>query len=162
MYTLPFGTDDLNLCFEIHGSPNNSYNLISDTCVNVNAFYSPVGALNIISSIAVRAEGDSKTCRDIRVDLDNCAASASPMGGGSLVSLTGTLEEDGISVKTYSDRVRIAVPNCQNLRLVMWVICEPAINNFPSSIRFHVSRGVNLNPTSHGLLGKIKRQFIIY
>ena len=155
LYTVPFGIWNLNLCYEIHGKPNTIFNLISDTCVNVNAQYTAVNTSNIIDSIAIRAQGDSKTCRDIRVDLEGCAAFASQLGGGgSLVQLTGMLEEDGISVRPYSNRVRIAVPNCNNLRLVMWAICEPTTPGIPSHIRFHVSRGVNLSPTSHGLLGK--------
>ncbi len=158
LYTVPVGIDNMNLCYEIHGAPNKTYNLITDDCVSVNAFYSPVRDQNIISSVGIRAEGNSQTCRNIRVDLDGCAAFANPMGGGNLMSLgSSVLEEDGISVRPYSDRVRIMVPRCNNkLRLVMWVICEQGRPEFeiPSSIRFHVSRGVNLNPTSHGLLGE--------
>ena len=152
---MPVGKDKLNLCYEVHGSSNTVYNIISDECVNVNAHYVAVGPLNVMDTIAIRAEGKSKTCRDIRVDLENCATSVSPMGGGSLVPLTGMLEQDGIRVKPMAGRVRISVPNCQNMQLAMWVKCQPANTDNPAQLHLHISRGVKLRPTSHGLLGKL-------
>lgn len=159
LFTVPIDSDDQdrNLCFEVHGRRNTNFNLISDTCVSVNAHYSPAGDLNIISSIGVRAEGDDGVCRNIRVDLEGCTISAG-MGGGSMTELgaSGEFSVAGISArKTRRDRVRISVPNCENVNLVLWVICERRPNNL-DMIRFQIARGVNLASTSHGLLGKFK------
>lgn len=165
LFTVPFhtaGFDRINLCFEVHGQANSTFNFVSDECVNVNAHYAPAGDLNIINSIAVTAEGNSGNCRDIRVDLDGCAASVSPPGRGNLVTLGsgGTLQEDGISVRQYSDRVRIAVPNCDQAMLVMYVVCQRSAAESPDMIRFSIVRGVNLRPTSHGLLGESAWHFL--
>jgi len=155
LFTVPIGTNDMHLCYEIHGSPDKVFNLISDECVNVNTHYAAAAdGLNIMNSIAVRAEGDSGICRDIRVDLENCAASVSPLEGGSFVSLNGQLEQDGISVKPMNKRVRISVPNCDNVPLVMWVTCQDDLPENPAHLRLRVLRGVNIRPTSHGLMGK--------
>lgn len=137
---------ELNMCYEVHGRSNSHFNLVSDVCVTVNAFFSPIRDLNIISSIGVRAEGDDGVCRNIRVDLDGCTLS------------TGTSEDTMIPLNEFSvagvsarkarhDRVRISVPNCENVQLVMWLTCELDM------MRFRIARGVNLRPTSHGLLG---------
>ena len=56
----------------------------------------------------------------------------------------------GISArKRKLNRVRISIPNCDNVNLVMWVTCE----RDPDMIRFQIARGLSLLPTSHGLLG---------
>ena len=169
LFTVPFNAagERINLCFEIHGQANSIFNFVSDECVNVNAYYAPAGDLNIISAIAVRAEGNSGNCRDIRVDLEGCAASISPSGGGGgdLVPLgpNGRTQEDGISVRQYNNRVRIAVPNCDQAMLVMYVVCQRSERvDVPDMIRFSITRGVNLRPSSHGFLGKseINQQII--
>ena len=53
----------------------------------------------------------------------------------------------------HGRRVRISVPNCENVQLVMWIVCEEVRGE--GMLRFIITRGVNLRPTSHGLLGKL-------
>ena len=58
--------------------------------------------------------------------------------------------------------MRISVPNCAPTDLVMWVFCTSGRTEDPYTwkyyefdfIRFVVMRGLNLDPTSHGLIGK--------
>lgn len=156
LFTVPIDSDDQerNLCFEVHGRRDTDFNLISDKCVSVNAHYAAAGDLNIISSIGVRAEGDDGVCTNIRVDLEGCTISAGTGGG---LTEVGAFSVAGVSArKTRRDRVRISVPNCDNVNLVLWVICERRPNNL-DMIRFQIARGVNLASTSHGLLGKFKK-----
>ena len=139
------------------GRTNATLNLVSDTCVSVNARYGPMNNPeegNIINSIGVRAAGLSdNSCHNIQVDLDGCSATVTRPDGSS-VSLSNMqrFEEDGISVRKYARRVRISTPNCENVMLVMWVICETR-NNDQDMIKFVIARGVNLRASSHGLLG---------
>ncbi len=140
-----------NLCFEIRGRGETIFNFVSDKCVNVNALYSSAGKLNVISSIGVRAEGNSGLCRDIRVDIDKCAVSTGSEGALVPLEPSEKLSADGISIRQYTDRVRISVPNCQKLTLVMWIVCQ---RGDVDMIKFRIAHAINLNPTSHGLLGK--------
>ena len=156
VFTVPINIDSMddkqNLCYEIHGKSETSFNFVSDKCVSVNAKYIGVGNLNFITAIAVRAQGNSGNCRDIRVDLENCAVSTGP--SGSVLTTLNPSDKyamDGINIRQRPDRVRIAVPNCADVMLVMWVICER--DDLPM-IRFQIARGRNLEPTSHGLVGK--------
>ena len=56
-------------------------------------------------------------------------------------------------MRRYSNRVRVSVPNCELVDLVMWVmVVEMRGENM---IKFVIMRGVNLSPTSHGLVGEI-------
>ncbi len=67
-------------------------------------------------------------------------------------------------MRRYSNRVRISTPNCNDLTLVMWVICETRVlenpDEFNSSatgdmIKFVVMRGLNTGHSrAHGLIGK--------
>lgn len=153
LFTCPMyhrGIEDLNMCYEVRGRSDNFFNFISDTCVSVNAHFSAAGDLNIISSIGVTAEGKDGVCRNIQVDLDKCAVSAG-MDGNMTKLGNDKLSIGGVSVRKTMDRVRISVPNCNNLQLVMWVICERGAIDM---IRFQIARGLNLAPTSHGLLGE--------
>ena len=153
-----------SLCYEVHGEANAYFNLISDECTSVNAFYqaastpSPNIDLNVVTQIGVRAVGDSFTCWNIQVNLDGMCSVSVDGGPAPTVSF------DGISVKRYvnASRVRISVPNCGDTMLVMWVFCKDGRVEDPvtweyfdiSFIRYVVMRGLNLNERSHGLIGK--------
>ena len=140
----------------MYGRTNSIFNLVSDTCVSVNAHYGPMRNHtegNIINSIGVRAKGlADNSCHNIRVDLTGCSATVQTSSGEShsLASME-SFEQDGISVRKYPRRVRISTPNCENVMLVMWVICET--RNDEDMIKFVIARGVNLRASSHGLLG---------
>ncbi len=141
----------LSMCYEVHGHSNADFNLISDTRVSINSRFSPVGALNIISSIAIRAEDDKGVCMNIKVDLENCTLYVGIKEDE--MKQVNTFSMNGISARRRSARkVRISVPNGDSVPLVMWVICE-AIDQI-DMIRFHITRGLNLRPTSHGLIGE--------
>ena len=102
-----------------------------------------------------------RSCVRILVNIDQCSASVNN------VSLE-TGEEytlAGISVKKYSKRVRISVPNCDDITLVMWVICQQHKMQDPDDpdkdidarlLKFVVMRGLNFgHREAHGLLGKL-------
>lgn len=149
-----------SLCFEIHGEQDQYFNFVSDDCVSVNAHYTRLNQyLNIIDQVAVRAVDSARGCRNIQVDLDTCL----PTVDGAL--LTSNFRENSVYVRIYRTHVRISVPNCNGTsHLVMNVICQ---RNFSfqdpytgesspvNMIKFVISRGINLNENSHGLIGMI-------
>ena len=154
LFTVPYLTASgarRSLCYEIHGQSDANFNLISDQCVSINAHYiAAPGGLNIIDSIGIRAQDEDGVCRDIQVDLDRCDVSAGT--GGSLASLSGQMfRQGGIFVRPSNDRVRVSLPNGDSIKLILWVICERGAIDM---IRFQIARGINLKPTSHGLLGE--------
>jgi hypothetical protein len=108
---------------------------------------------NIIRAVGVRARGlSASSCHNIRVDLEGCSAFVeTPDGNVQSLASMENFESDGISVRKYPSRVRISAPNCENVMLVMWVICESRNNQ--DMIKFVIARGLNLRPSSHGLLG---------
>ena len=157
------GDEHTSLCYEVHGAADKFFSLISDEHTAVNAHYakadiaSPNVDLNVVDAIGVRAVGDDGECRNIRVGLSDCQATVNG------VDISGTYRMGGITVREYNNRVRIAVPNgANNHRLVMWVFCMNGITedpvtweNFPFRfIRFVVTRGLNLDEESHGIIGK--------
>ena len=158
-------TDDnmlMSLCYEVHGAADKFFSLISDGCTAVNAHYAKAAInntnrdLNVVDAIGVRAVGDDGVCRNIHVGLSDCQATVDGVG------VSGTYRMGGISVREYNGRVRIAVPNCADISLVMWIFCMDGITIDPVTrenipfhmIRFVVTRGVNLNEQSHGIIGK--------
>lgn len=166
LYTVPINSldQDQNLCFEVHGASNASFNLISDSCVSVNAHYSPAlgGQLNIISAIAVRAEDENGACHSIHVDLEGCTVSTGTGTSGELTALgsRADVRVGRVSARSIgTDRVRVSVPNCDSVNLVLWVVCERQPLDM---IRFQIARGVNLAPTSHGLLGTVSSSCILF
>jgi len=110
-------------------------------------------ALLTDSTIGVRAVDNDNQCRNIQVDLDGCRASVDG------VEITMPYRMAGISVRRYTNRVRIAVPNCEDHDLVMWVFCldgtftSRAVTFQAPMIRFVIARGLNLQETSHGIIG---------
>ena len=158
-FTVPLLTnanEDHTLCYEIHGEADRYFNLVSDRCVSTNAHFverpnpNPNGRrpLNIIDQIAVRAANSLGQCVNIAVDLASngeCVTSV----GGTRVATNGMFSSNRVSVRAYSNMVRISVPNCENVRLVMRVYCE--VQNGVDMIRYRINLGYNLRPTSHGL-----------
>ena len=151
----------LFLCYEVHGKSDQWFNLITDDCISVNMHYASLSAeLNIMDAVAVRAVDGADMCINIRVDAAECSA----MVGSINLDLMSSFALNGIIVRRYLNRVRISVPNCQDLTLVMWVICENnTFNSLDSSmsaltnkmLKFVVMRGLNFGHTrAHGLLGE--------
>ena len=159
-------SDAPSLCYEVHGRANEYFNLISDECTSVNAYYEKVQSnssnidLNVVTQIGVRAIGVNGTCSNIEVGLDGCQVSIN----GALITNTTNVVMDGLRIRwsVNGSRVRIAVPNCADTMLVMWVFCSSGRVEDPVTweyyyvnfIRFVVMRGLNLNELSHGLIGK--------
>ena len=141
------------LCFEIHGSVNQTFNLVSDRCTSVNALYVAMDIPdngNIISAVGVRAIDKLGDCIDVSVSLQNDCVPSVRFGNSTLQSVE-RYSSNGVSVSLRRGRVRVSVPNCENVQLVMWVICRAVSEQ--RLIEFEITRGVNLRPTSHGLLG---------
>ena len=149
--------DHVSLCYEVHGDAYQNFNLVSDSCVSVNAHYTRARSdvdINVIDTIGVRAVDNDNQCRNIQVDRDGCRASVDG------VEITMPYRMAGISVRKYTNRVRIAVPNCEDHDLVMWVFCLNITFTYNDTstlqsptIRFVIAHGFNLQETSHGILG---------
>ena len=150
----------LFLCYEIHGVSDQWFNLVTDECTSVNARYGMFNQdLNVIDEIGVRAVDTADQCVNIRVDVGNCTADVND----AALDVMGRYSMNGVSVRRYRNRVRISVPNCNDLTLVMWVFCETRTLQDPfdgsevtgDMIKFVVMRGLNTgNRPSHGLLGR--------
>ena len=140
------------LCYEIHGRDNSTFNLLSDRCTSVNAQYTSMAnpvAGNIISAIGVTAIDQDGVCHDIEANIDQCSVSVD----GNPLDIGETFSIGGITVIRYQGRVKIAVPNCGKVELVLWFICKAVHNTVISE--FIIARGVTLQPTAHGLVGKM-------
>ena len=131
---------------------------MTDKCATVNAHYTDLTSyLNVIDQIGVRAVDDNDRCRNIKVDVEGCTTSID----GNPLSTGHRYSSGGISVRKYSNRVRISVPNCNELLLVMWMICETRTLEYSFNevtgdmIKFVVMRGLNFgHRLAHGLLGE--------
>ena len=145
------GTSRTHLCYEILGRRSDTFNLISDRCLSVNALYSPMNDPrngNVIGSIGITSVDNLGRC--IRVTVSHSV-------DGICTLLVNGMEQSrydegaGIVVVKRSGRVRVGVANCNKEGVVMWVMCD--VVRGQKMIDFVVSRGANLSPTSHGLLG---------
>jgi hypothetical protein len=155
----------VSLCYEIRGSSNQWFNLVTSECASVNAQYVALTeSFNIIDEVGVRAVDNADQCVNIRVNVNQCTADVN----GVPLGLMERYSMNGINVKRYNNRVRISVPNCNELTLVMWVICEmrdldnpddPGNTLSAEMIKFVVMRGLNFgHRAAHGLLGKCTKE----
>lgn len=146
-------TDSLALCYELHGEPDKWFNLVTDKCATVNGHFVLLSeSLNVIDEIGVRTVDDSSRCVDIRVNVHQCTAEVN----GASLNLAERYFKNGVSVRRKANRVRISVPNCNDITLVMWAICEIDLPGQPGEmIKFVVTRGLNFGVrAAHGLFGK--------
>ena len=62
-------------CYKVEVIANKTFNLLSDVCTSVNAYYSPgknVGGSNVITQIGILAKGISNQCRRILLNANGC------------------------------------------------------------------------------------------
>lgn len=151
-----------HLCFEIQGQVNTHFNILSDICTSANALYTALESsprLNAVTRIGVTAINSNDECIFIDTGIQNDCVPAVTSANRTLSLEDGIrYNSNGVSVSKRRNNVRISVPNCASTRLVMYLTCierEGGSGSF-SMIRFDVTRGVNLSPTSHGILGKLK------
>ena len=139
----------MSLCYEVKGESHRYFNLISDECTSVNAYYGSgrVDSVNVITKIGIVARDSANSVSRVSVGLDGCRTH---IDGAEVQERWGG---QGISVLRRENRVRVSVPNCDSLELVMWVVCEQRQGQ--PMIKFVVARGHNLSPTSHGLIGEL-------
>lgn len=137
-------------------------NLLSDRCTSVNALYLALPSefqvgFHVVTGIGISAVNSADQSVFVEIGVDNgCTPimhSSDSDGDGELdAEEVMVSDSQGISVRKRRNRVRVSVPNCGLQRLVMHVSCEE--NDGMSMIRFDITRGINLNPTSHGLIGE--------
>ena len=153
------GSDRVSLCYEINGTPSRWFNLVTDECTSVNAYYTNLTHIdNIIEQIAIRAIDDAGNCREILVNRDGCSTTLN----GMTVNVSW-YEADGVRIRQYPRRVRVVVPSCAELSLTMWLTCETRYHSDPyreaeivvDALRFEITRALNFGHSdTHGLIGK--------
>ena len=138
-----------SLCYEVHGDAGKFFNLISDTCLSVNAhFTARAPRRNRMSSIGIHTvPSDVHSCIDIQINL-TCSATVN----GVLIDNQTVI--GGVGIRRHGNQWRVSVPNCNVSSTVMWVTC------LEQSLRLTVARASNLQPSSHGLLGVYNNIFV--
>ena len=151
--------ESTSFCYEVHGTSDRFFNLISDGCISVNALYKRGvldPELNFMTKYGIAADGISGQCHTLEFDVDGCKAFVD----GFLV--TGSSMTDGIHVRKLRNEYKyiVSVPNCGTTRrLMMWILCSNTTRGNHIQIRdnalyFRVLYADGLRPFSHGLLGK--------
>lgn len=141
------------LCYDVRGWANQAFNLISDSCVSVNALYSTRSNTSeaIVSEIGILSKDSDGHCQNITVDLmKGCAISVNGKDVGS------DYKPDNIKIHMNhhgNSRVHITVPNCNKSdALMMWVYCQPKKGR--PMMPFEISqRTTHLGSSAHGLVG---------
>lgn len=113
--------------------------------------------INVIDSVAVQAVDSANECSQIQMNLAGCSVRVNDS------EILTNIQRNGISVHRYSNRVRVAVPNCEKNVIVMWMLCESGSLRNPDTgvdittemIKFVVARGISISEVAHGLLGKL-------
>lgn len=140
-----------SLCYEIHGDAGKIFNLVSDTCVSITAEYvqGNTSDINVVGRVGFVAVDNNDACQNITIDVMNCMGTVTNTDGVTEVTDGSPYDEAGVRVRKGRRYFRIAVPNCERQDLVSWVVCEQG-----NMLKFVITRGFNLQSTSHGLVGK--------
>ncbi|CAI8024993.1 Extracellular matrix protein FRAS1, partial [Geodia barretti] len=147
LFTVTLPNEDEFMCYEVHGYSGKYFNLVSDSCTSVNALFSQLpdnDRINLMSDIGIYTRDDDGQCIQIQISVTGCSGSVDGQ------ALTSSYQVAGVNVRSYPNRWRVSAPNCGSTQLVMWIFCKSE----PDMLRFHIARGNNLDPTSHGLLAQ--------
>ena len=143
-----------SLCYQIHGESNNYYNLISDTCIQVNVFYAAFStnsdAANYIKAIGILAHDSGGSCIKIELQTKRCKLTIDDS------SLNGSYSQNKIEVvSTGKQSYEVNIPNCKATQgddLKFRMACQKVSDL--KVIQFSVIRGGGLRPSAHGIVGK--------
>ena len=147
------------MCYEVQGQSDAFFNLISDNCVSVNAYYvaAEEPRENVIKAIGVVGTDKANRCHYVSVSVTEDGICEAIVDGEELVN--NSADMIGIVVKHRNKLVRIDAPNCgqRSHHLVMWVHCQKLlVRNMPQTmIKFTINRGPCQRPSAHGLIGKL-------
>ena len=119
----------------------------------------PPATGNIVSTIGIRAVDNRGSCVDVEISLKTECVPFIHVSEEEVINAS-RYSSHGVSVRKHRQGVGVAVPNCENIPLVLWVVCDEVRNQ--SMIRLVISRGVNLRPTSHGILGNFPFLYILF
>ena len=147
LFTVTLPQENEFMCYEVHGRAGKYFNLISDSCLSVNALFAQLPMnerINRMSEIGITAVNTDNECVDIKISIDGCSGELVGQG-----NITSTYQDKGISIRSYPRRWRVSVPNCASTQAVLWIFCDSM-----DMLRLHIARGNNLAVSSHGLLGK--------
>ena len=146
----------LELCYEVHGEKNKIFNLVSDSCLSVNALLEvasnpKIG--NVITQIGMIVMDWNGNCQRIHVDLKQRSLKLNNE------RITGSRVYNGILLRKMIDKVEITMPGCTTgNKLTFWIKFK--YMNGADMLQLVISDGSGLRLDSHGLLGK--RLYCIY
>jgi hypothetical protein len=138
-----------DLCYEVHGQQQKVYNLVSDSCVTINAqleLASNPKVGNVITRLGFKSLDYDGWCHEIEVTLD---------GHKLLVDnkeVEDKWENKRVHAEKISNSITVSVPNCNRKGLSFKTIFHDM--NGADMIKFVIAEGSGLSTTSHGLIGQ--------
>ena len=139
-----------SLCYEVHGDVDKYFNLISDSCLSLNAHYSesdPTKPLNSIDEIAAVVTNNEGENLNISVDR-HCNFR---LNNGPALRY---LNSSGVMGVATASLVVISMDNayCESQLLVMTIECGVDVFGV---LKLHVYRDLDMGgSTAHGLVGE--------
>ena len=141
-----------SLCYQVIGTPNKTFNLLSDVCTSINAYYSAPQQDSfdkIITKIGIIAKDRNGQCKQIQVNADGCKAFIDNVN-------TVSYQLNDIAIQTIRNGFKVSVPNCGNTSIVSWITCSTFRIKGVMMLSVSITRGLNLRSTSHGIIGEYK------
>ena len=153
---------NLELCYEIYGTTNKYFNLVSDRCLSVNAHYTNSEKINhsgrplhFIDQVSIMAMNNIGHCITTVVEIERNQCLVTVNGAVLRFIDNDKFEASGVEVTlSLSNRVLISVPNCGEEKVLMILSCK--LSGLHSGfVEFQIQDGQEIQPSAHGLIGKI-------
>ena len=141
----------LDLCYEVHGEKNKIFNLMSDSCLSINALLEEpaknpeIG--NVMTEVGVIAKDLNGNCQRIHVDLKQRSLKLNNE------RIVGQKTYNGMHLLKLRDRVEVSMPGCINGTSLSFRI-EFNYMNGADMLKVIFSDESGLRQDSHGLMGK--------
>lgn len=156
-------SETVSVCYQVHGDDDKFYNLLSDSCISVNAHVTrpvPTVDVHVMDAIGIYATGSNGSCFGIAIKRENCGVYVNRQ----FIPVNTRFEEEDIIV--YNDKriarnptvVHVTVPNCGKPTVhSIHITCDHYnIRGSPTPtevLEFKIVRGVSPFQSVHGLIG---------
>lgn len=144
----------ISLCYEVRGTPRQTFNLISTKCTSVNARYVSLNNdkyETIINRVGIRAVNGDGRCQNIQVNKD-----CSVRFNGQVLS--SNITEKNISIELFANSVLVSVPDCGK-EIAFYFFCHRISDDNTRVMNMTITRNYIDQEITHGLIGRTK---IIY
>ncbi len=151
-----FKTNQLYLCYEVHGGNHMYFNLVTDECLSINGLFTAVTPkIDVVTRVGIRTIDSNGDCASIIVDRDGCSVNVDGL------EISDEYSSGDVTIQRSSEVVVISAPNCEESVMIRLRCTGRDLSDSKGKVDYLnmvVMRGQDMEGRrAHGLIGEYSK-----